>query len=211
MRGLHKLGISFGLSAAVAGLFPASPASAAVTINIVQSGNDVVATAQGTFDPTGSNPYSPVDLPGTLVLADYYSIISLGAAGPGQGYAFPTAGGRFTLSLPPFTVAPTAVGTGTGDGFYFRAQYGLVVVPAGFIPGGAVDSTGTFAGQTFDSLGLAVGSFVYNFPHDRITINIGQPTESAVPEPATWAMMLLGFGGIGVSMRRKRKPRLATA
>jgi hypothetical protein len=27
---------------------------------------------------------------------------------------------------------------------------------------------------------------------------------SAVPEPATWAAMLLGFGGIGASMRRRR-------
>jgi hypothetical protein len=31
----------------------------------------------------------------------------------------------------------------------------------------------------------------------------------AVPEPATWAMMLLGFGGIGFSMRRSRRPALA--
>lgn len=29
--------------------------------------------------------------------------------------------------------------------------------------------------------------------------------ESAVPEPATWAMMLLGFGGIGYAIRRRRK------
>lgn len=29
-----------------------------------------------------------------------------------------------------------------------------------------------------------------------------------VPEPATWAMMLLGFGGIGMTMRRRRSPRL---
>jgi hypothetical protein len=28
---------------------------------------------------------------------------------------------------------------------------------------------------------------------------------AAVPEPATWAMMLVGFGGIGFSMRRQRK------
>ena len=28
---------------------------------------------------------------------------------------------------------------------------------------------------------------------------------NAVPEPATWAMMLVGFGGIGYSMRRRRK------
>ena len=32
---------------------------------------------------------------------------------------------------------------------------------------------------------------------------------SGVPEPATWAMMLLGFGGIGFSMRRRQKPALA--
>jgi hypothetical protein len=31
----------------------------------------------------------------------------------------------------------------------------------------------------------------------------------AVPEPATWAMMLLGFGGIGFAMRRRRQPTLA--
>jgi hypothetical protein len=30
-------------------------------------------------------------------------------------------------------------------------------------------------------------------------------TGGAVPEPATWAMMLLGFGGIGMAMRRGRK------
>jgi hypothetical protein len=28
---------------------------------------------------------------------------------------------------------------------------------------------------------------------------------AAVPEPATWALMLLGFGGIGMSMRRGRR------
>ncbi len=31
---------------------------------------------------------------------------------------------------------------------------------------------------------------------------------AAVPEPATWSMMLLGFGAIGVGLRR-RKPRLS--
>jgi hypothetical protein len=33
-------------------------------------------------------------------------------------------------------------------------------------------------------------------------------TPAAVPEPATWAMMLLGFGGIGFAMRKKKKTAL---
>lgn len=33
----------------------------------------------------------------------------------------------------------------------------------------------------------------------------GVSTVAAVPEPGTWAMMLLGFGGIGVAMRRSRR------
>ena len=36
----------------------------------------------------------------------------------------------------------------------------------------------------------------------------GTVTISAVPEPATWAFMLLGFGGMGVAMRRRRKQGL---
>jgi hypothetical protein len=32
---------------------------------------------------------------------------------------------------------------------------------------------------------------------------------AAVPEPATWAMMLIGFGGMGMAMRRRRRPVLA--
>ena len=34
---------------------------------------------------------------------------------------------------------------------------------------------------------------------------------AAVPEPATWAMMLIGFGAVGYSMRKRqvRKPALA--
>jgi hypothetical protein len=34
------------------------------------------------------------------------------------------------------------------------------------------------------------------------------PANVAVPEPATWAMMLIGFGAAGYSMRRRRKPAL---
>ena len=36
----------------------------------------------------------------------------------------------------------------------------------------------------------------------------GNVAFTAVPEPATWAMMLLGFGAVGFAMRRRRTPAL---
>jgi len=42
--------------------------------------------------------------------------------------------------------------------------------------------------------------------HGGITV-----VDGAVPEPATWAMMLLGFGGIGIAMRRRRSVQLRFA
>ena len=42
----------------------------------------------------------------------------------------------------------------------------------------------------------------------QLRIDLASPT-TAVPEPATWAMMLLGFCGIGMGIRRSRKPAFA--
>jgi hypothetical protein len=66
---------------------------------------------------------------------------------------------------------------------------------------------------------LAVGSYIVGFvvPNDcptsqnpgtcDATANSGAIREigGPVPEPATWAMMLVGFGGIGMAMRRSRR------
>jgi hypothetical protein len=39
------------------------------------------------------------------------------------------------------------------------------------------------------------------------SFTLTEATAAAVPEPATWAMMLLGFGVIGAAMRRKSAPQ----
>jgi hypothetical protein len=41
--------------------------------------------------------------------------------------------------------------------------------------------------------------------------NLSFAATSAVPEPTTWAMMLLGFGAVGYSMRKRPGARLQTA
>ena len=45
------------------------------------------------------------------------------------------------------------------------------------------------------------------------TLTISNPAAAAVPEPATWAMMLAGFGMVGVGLRRRSavKTRLTYA
>lgn len=52
--------------------------------------------------------------------------------------------------------------------------------------------------------GAGVDIFNLNF-NSGSTVTLFQTGVRAVPEPGTWAMMLLGFGGIGYSLRRRRK------
>ncbi|MBA2402921.1 MAG: PEP-CTERM sorting domain-containing protein, partial [Bradyrhizobium sp.] len=40
---------------------------------------------------------------------------------------------------------------------------------------------------------------------------VGGVTISAVPEPSTWAMMILGFAGVGFMAYRRRNQSLQTA
>lgn len=55
-------------------------------------------------------------------------------------------------------------------------------------------------------------SRVYDLPGLSITGDQFQAVTAAVPEPATWAMMILGFAGVGfMAYRRKSKPALMAA
>ena len=81
-----------------------------------------------------------------------------------------------------------------------------------------VGSLGTDLGSrtSFDISGLDAFAFNGTTLH-RVDLNTGALTKlgntdrqlfgiavAAVPEPATWAMMILGFGVVGYSMRRRR-------
>ena len=60
------------------------------------------------------------------------------------------------------------------------------------------------------NLFLPAGTYTFHIQGTRgnNTSYSGGVAFAAVPEPATWAMMLMGFGAIGFAMRRRRRPAL---
>jgi hypothetical protein len=75
----------------------------------------------------------------------------------------------------------------------------------------------------FSGLGVSavlqrnIASYNSNFgcyggcPGTTLLSNTILPPTSAVPEPATWAMMLAGFGIIGFGLRRRARPTVSVA
>ena len=76
-------------------------------------------------------------------------------------------------------------------------------VPANYISGDMLSASNTYGDSTLSGLGLTPGIYVYTWglggDADSLTVQIG-----AVPEPSTWAMMILGFAGVGFIVYRRR-------
>lgn len=63
---------------------------------------------------------------------------------------------------------------------------------------------GTIGGYGYSTdLGATWGAFGSDNPY-KIQVNVGT---SAAPEPSTWLMMLAGFGGLGLAVRRTRRQK----
>lgn len=107
-------------------------------------------------------------------------------------------GGIFTLSS--FDIAASF---NNSPGVTFQALGFLNNVQVGMVSG-ALGQFATFAGfgssvdhVTFNGLGGGGG-----FQLDNVVLN---DAVAAVPEPATWALMLLGFGFVGGAMRSGKR------
>ncbi len=108
-----------------------------------------------------------------------------------------------------------------------RSGYGVDGVTVSY--NGNTIYTGTPASTAFNAVNSF--TFVYDGSHHDLTIGgttlqgndagsnalhdynvaVDNFSISAVPEPATWALMLLGFGGLGVALRAGRKSQAAVA
>ena len=130
------------------------------------------------------------------------------------------AGGSGTYSLS-FTLLPTQLSSAQLSGS-FAADNGASVFLNGTLltthltpaPGDfpAFQSLFAFsAGSAAFTAGINVLSFQvtdYDAPTALLVTNLqGTTATAAVPEPATWGMMILGFGAMGYAMRRRAKVR----
>ena len=124
--------------------------------------------------------------------------VTVSALTAGFAPIFQSAGTN--VSAPPFQDFYTAIDcTGCESGYEggFAGPLTFTVSSAGGLSLASLRSTTYSGNQIFFSTDLV------NVAGQ--TGNIGATRNSgAVPEPATWAMMLVGFGAMGVSMRRRR-------
>jgi PEP-CTERM motif-containing protein len=187
----------------------ADPAQAAYIITFSETGNDVTASGSGAIDLAG---LTFITSGATLSeVAPTFATEATGAAGDVDEYL--GVSGPFSFGPGVFTSATTGNGDLVGVQV-LRADppEGFIFVPMGYASGAPLSDTATYAGQSFATLGLTPGVYLYTFGSgtdaDSFTIKVGAP----VPEPSTWAMMLLGFAGLGVvgyRQTRRAKPQAA--
>jgi hypothetical protein len=94
---------------------------------------------------------------------------------------------------------------GSYNGVQMYDQNGALP-PTGNIASSAINRRITFTGTngtTYGGIRFAnSGKSNQAFEFDNVSFTA--PVAAAVPEPATWAMMLIGFGAIGAAVRRRR-------
>ena len=135
---------------------------------------------------------------GLFFLSDSQTFLNY-AAGFDTGFSFNYVG-QYTGSV---GVYDGLNGTGTLLG-------SVSLVPnLGSCPGYASSGFCPFspAGINFSGTARSIsfGGVANQIVFDDVTFGSSAPGVPAVPEPATWAMMLVGFGGMGVALRRRRK------
>src|SRR5579871_1311126 len=161
-------------------------------IDIKQVGANVVVTGSGVIDLSGLTFLGSGPLPGFgIIWPDAAEIlVGTGAVDLYTGASGPTSMG---------TGAESQADSGAGGQFGVGDSTGttIIFVPAGY-DGTTLSSTSTFDNTTLAKLGLSAGTYTYTWAPSptaedgSLTINVS----SGVPEPSSWAMMLLGFAGL---------------
>ena len=156
-----------------------------------------------------------------LILA---ALMSIGTPVSASTILFNATNGTTTLA---FTADQSPIPQGsTGDYFYisplgatYNGSIASPLIQFWTVPG---DYSGGFSSYDMSFNLSGYGTQLFSGPVSHPTFLLGTfaldssvtatiSEVSGVPEPATWAMMLIGFVGIGFAMRRRRVTALQTA
>ena len=156
--------------------------------------------------PALADPVPPT--PGTPAPAGDYSLTFNGSVFDGSGIITTDATGHATAATGTIS-SGSDIYTILGISAYAGADNNLYVTPAYVTFAGLSFTTDlgvdfnlfNYGDGTYGLLNSAENTVGYPDPRDIVTANV-----AAVPEPATWALMLIGFGAVGLQMRRKRQP-----
>jgi hypothetical protein len=188
-------------AAALALAFASAPASAAVlfagsTQGCFGGGCSSFATAandQPNLYFTGSNFSNSTDDTLSLTLGTFNL----------QTGTHNYTGDSFSLKIlftNPSGVSPDAIFTATVNGQVKQGQNGALSIDFNNTPQNFSWAGGSFSLMIEDVSSFAVGA------SNTVTGNLTLTQVAPVPEPATWAMMLLGFAGVGfLAYRRKNQ------
>lgn len=201
----QKVVVVFGAAA----MSVASPVSAAYTIAFQQVGANVVSTGSGSLNLTALTVAGGIGGPGQILASQGLAILGQGAPGiTATGYSGISGPASFGTS------SNIAADFGTGPFVGIWGTQNRVWAPIGYVSGDPLGiSTATYQNDSFASLGLTQGTYVWTWGQgvtaDSFTVQIG-PAAAGIPEPSTWAIMMLGLGFVGGAMRSaKRRQRLA--
>ena len=226
-KGMNMRTLRYALCAAAA-VFVSASAQATVTISFGDGtgglGSGEVLYAN--FD-SGPSSYGVISGSNYAVLTGNISGVGADPAVGGQGDPYLSVGTP-NAGIASFSFAGLAGGGASQVGL----DYGSADTYNSFVVYLSDGSSQTFTGQQVIDTGFANGNQSASNTNGRLTFgsNSGQVITridltssqaaleadnfgviAAVPEPGTWGMMLLGFGAIGASLRRRRRSQPAFA
>lgn len=178
---------------AVAAMLAAFPARAATTIYAasVYSQSGVTSATNALFTPDGA---AALIAPGGDLVLQYNNPLT------GQGLAaalLPLA------SSPAFNVLAVSIGEVIAGVATFSGEFVLVDMGAGGVLNADLSALCTTVSATGCSLVKFRNAGSINAPGAFLDAVSGVTT---VPEPGAWALLMLGFAGIGWRLKQRRKP-----
>jgi hypothetical protein len=192
--------------AAAIGVTAAGVAEAGIVLTATEGGGNVVISGGGTADLTGlTGPFS--DTSSSSALSPFPVIVVVGPTSTVPIDVYEGVAGSMTLGSGRTTILAT---TGEGDRFGVSENIGgafFLALPQGYLSGAMLSGSCTFRNQSFASLGVTPGTYVWSWDGDAansLVLQVG-PSSQPVPEPS--AFVLAGAGGIGLfgSIRLRKR------